>query len=179
MESLNLNKSDLKYLLVLIAFAPVLSFIGGAGFTLIVNSVGQQPQNPLAVTELAPSIAVASAIEAEPLEIVSTEPVEVLEPVSEVVQRDSLEQQYIVQAGVFSSRKNARNMVDKLRELQLTAQVIREPSDGYTMYRVILGAFASPDRANDYSEKIKHSHQLPLYVTVTDSMLPLLNIAAL
>jgi len=176
MESLQLNKADIKYLLIVIAFLPICSFIGGVSFANLLHTPTQESASPV---PQARELVLEEPFSAGLREVAYSELIPEASMHAGDVERTASDKPFVVQAGLFSNRQNALNMLEQLEAQALASQIVREVRDDTTLYRVVLSAFASEDRAQAYAKKVRKSHQLALYVTQSSSAAPLNTVAAL
>ena len=79
---------------------------------------------------------------------------------------------YIVQAGLFSTVENAKKLTQTLMKSGLTPHIASESKNGESdapRFRVFIDSFESKREAWSYSQKIKKSHSINLFVTDTRS----------
>ena len=151
MDTLNLTKLDLKFLLALASLVPIISFIAGVSIANSANASAVAPTNNYE----------PQYINASNNSLIVSE--------TDDIERTPITKHYIVQAGLFSNKENANKLSISLAKKKLDTQIISENKNGVPIFRVIIGSFESEDRAKTYSDDIEQIHAIKLYVTATDS----------
>lgn len=188
MESLTVNKNDLRVILILVAVIPLTCFI--TGFLMarpfsqpviisdsqnIVASASKQQVTPKVEQEEEKVATMRAIPEDDNVDILSTELVSTtaeeniqfteLTETAPVVEATHF---YTVQAGVFSKVSNANKLVARLNDQGINCEVISDRVNDNLRFKVILGIFESKQDAKDYAAAMKRSHQVDLYTTELD-----------
>ncbi len=179
MDTLTIDKSDIKFVLILATLAPIFSFIAGALSVHISSSSESAITTPV-------SLAKVEHFRQEPAQATVADARAVAPALerSKKVNRVSVPQskyskQYVVQAGVFSQRKNARAFAQSLKQAALSARVVRDFADGSIVYRVNVASFDTELKAKEFTQMLLKSHELDLYITYSNASRTAHAIAAL
>ena len=178
MDTLNLTKRDIVCVLAACALIPVVCFI--AGFL-----IAGKGHATVAAAPFAPVLTVTPASENEeavsehasnagyqplPLavEVASGEAGALAntlaEPETPAIEPAGPGEQYLVQAGLFSSAQNAERYVGTLAGKGISAQVLDTQREGTRYYRVVIGTFAEEAQATAYLMDVERLHDIDLYL---------------
>ncbi|WNO10259.1 SPOR domain-containing protein [Teredinibacter sp. KSP-S5-2] len=188
MESLTVNKNDLRVILILVAVIPLTCFI--TGFLMaqpfsqpVIISDGQNTVTSATKQQNAPAIELEEELvaiqqtmpENEDVDILSAELVstaaEEKTQLAELTETTPVAENthfYTVQAGVFSKVSNANKLVSRLNDKGINCEVISDRINDNLRFKVILGIFESKQDAIDYAKAMQTSHQVDLYATELD-----------
>ena len=177
MDTLQLSKNDFKLLLIATALIPVLCFVSGL---YTANSFAYSEVNDEKAVSMSLAKETAAVTEKtdmseqpEPLQgssdISLTPVVSTVNVVSEANLIPLTSPRYVVQAGIFSTYKNAVEYQTTLRINGLETQITDHLKNANPIYRVILDSFDSKDDALKYLASIEEKYGLALYIAQINS----------
>jgi cell division septation protein DedD len=158
---IKLSKLDLKVLLLTAALLPVLSFAAGL-FTA--NSIAQPQAINMPVTMKTNAtdavITEQAALKEEINEAIANKPASPEIPLSS-------NDQFLIQAGVFSSLQNANSYRDSLLKADIEAEVLTDGINDKDIFRVILSKHETKQDAEAILQQYQAKHPpLKLYISL-------------
>lgn len=181
MDTLDLTKRDIVCVLAACTLIPVACFI--AGFLIAGNTTAAAPAAPTsavsavieqdeAVSDLAydaddESLTLLAEVPNGEAEAADSIPAE---PETPAIESAGPSEQYLVQAGLFSTAQNAERYVGTLARKGISAQVFDTQREGTRYYRVVIGTFAEVALADAYLMNVERLHNIDLYVARVEAV---------